>query len=252
MSTPLFMIRLALDAQRLFTLGRTQKLPPHQVDLGYLVHCQLSSLFGMSTLKPFSVLEEAGRWISVLAYTEKSKEELIEKAKTFADPAAYDACNWETFSQKPMPSAWAAGQRFGFRVKVAPVVRLAKAFAHPGGELVQKGAEVDAFLARCWHEAKETQVSREEVYQRWFSDQLARRGGATPDRVSLEGFQRERLLRRLQGEERKAHIIEAPAATLTGTLAVTEPSQFTELLRGGVGRHRAFGFGMVLLSPARE
>ena len=36
---------------------------------------------------------------------------------------------------------------------------------------------------------------------------------------------------------------------MTGTLTVTDPQAFAALLSGGVGRHAAFGFGMLLLSP---
>ncbi|MEE8524028.1 MAG: type I-E CRISPR-associated protein Cas6/Cse3/CasE [Thermoanaerobaculia bacterium] len=42
---------------------------------------------------------------------------------------------------------------------------------------------------------------------------------------------------------------ERPDALLTGTLEVTDPDAFATLLARGVGRHRAFGFGMLLLRP---
>jgi CRISPR system Cascade subunit CasE len=45
--------------------------------------------------------------------------------------------------------------------------------------------------------------------------------------------------------------IERPNAVLEGTLTVGDPDAFARLLARGIGRHRAFGFGMLLLKPAR-
>ena len=39
------------------------------------------------------------------------------------------------------------------------------------------------------------------------------------------------------------------SAVLAGTLTVRDPQAFATLLARGVGRHRAFGYGMLLLSP---
>jgi CRISPR system Cascade subunit CasE len=41
-----------------------------------------------------------------------------------------------------------------------------------------------------------------------------------------------------------------PDATFTGVLQVRDPDAFAGLLARGIGRHRAFGFGMLLLRPA--
>ena len=39
---------------------------------------------------------------------------------------------------------------------------------------------------------------------------------------------------------------------MRGILAITDPTAFADLLARGVGRHRAYGYGMLLLRPARE
>ena len=46
--------------------------------------------------------------------------------------------------------------------------------------------------------------------------------------------------------------IVGPDVVLKGRLQVDDSDAFTQLLRRGIGRHRAFGFGMVLLKPARS
>jgi CRISPR system Cascade subunit CasE len=42
---------------------------------------------------------------------------------------------------------------------------------------------------------------------------------------------------------------EGPDATIHGTLTVTDPGVFTKFLARGVARHRAYGYGMLLLHP---
>lgn len=264
---PLYMLRLRLSTPRLFALGRTKRLPLHQVDLGYLIHCQLFSLFGKDSPVPFSVQEwqnkeRHGRALTVLAYSSRSQEELREHADTFADPGVHAICDWGSFCAKRMPSVWPKGKILGFRVKSCPVVRLGRdVLCQKEGEKVKKGAEVDAFLARGWAASggraldretarREFPISREKVYREWLEEQLARRGGARLLEASLTSFQRERLLRRTQGDERKARPCERPAAIFEGKLEISDSAAFGELLRRGIGRHRAFGFGMLLLQPA--
>jgi len=48
---------------------------------------------------------------------------------------------------------------------------------------------------------------------------------------------------------RASRAIDGPDVTFTGTLEVTDSAAFSALLARGLGRHRAFGFGMLLLAP---
>ncbi len=241
----LFMNRLRLDTRRLFELGRRHRLPPNQTDLGYLVHCALMGLFGDDAPRPFHVEGGDGRVCVVLAYGRSTKANLLERARRFADPGVFEALDWESLAQKPMPEAWQAGTRFDYRVRVCPVVRMNAEDARH-----RKGAEVDVFLARCWEAGESTPVDRGEVYGRWLGEQLRKRGGAEVVTARLDVFRRERLVRKSGGPERRPHVSERPDATLEGTLAITDGAAFAETLASGVGRHRSFGFGMLLLTPA--
>jgi CRISPR system Cascade subunit CasE len=53
------------------------------------------------------------------------------------------------------------------------------------------------------------------------------------------------------GEVRHSRLVNGPDAVLAGQLRVTSPDAFAQLLANGLGRHRAFGFGLLLLRPAR-
>ncbi|MDD4944986.1 MAG: type I-E CRISPR-associated protein Cas6/Cse3/CasE [Rhodoferax sp.] len=39
---------------------------------------------------------------------------------------------------------------------------------------------------------------------------------------------------------------------LAGQMRVTDPQAFAQLLANGLGRHRTFGFGLLLLRPVRS
>ncbi len=243
--TGLFMVRLRLDQGRLAELARRRRLPTREVDNGYVVHCALGELFGEQAPAPFAVTDDRGRTVTVLGYTQADAGTLRERADAFADPAVHAAVDWEGLAAKPMPAAWSAGRRVGFEVRACPVVRTS-------GETDRHraGAEVDAFLAACWQAGEGVPVDRAVVYRGWLEGQFTRRGGARLLDVALQRFQREGLTRRTQGEDRKTRVVERPDATLTGTLEVTDDAGFRALLGRGVGRHRAFGFGMLLLRPA--
>jgi len=237
------MLRVELDTARLFELGRRHQISLRDADMGYLVHCQLAALFGDLAPRPFAIVGSPGRRLSVLAYSSRADNDLRAHAEAYSDPTAYAACDWQVFASKPMPSEWKEGQVVGFETKVCPVIRKANA-----SERRREGAEVDAFLAKCWEVGDASvPVDRASVYRDWLRAQLERSGGARLREAKLERFQRERVLRRTQGDVRCGQRCELPDATLCGTLEVADPMKFRTLLARGVGRHRAFGFGMLLL-----
>lgn len=266
MTAPLHLVRLALDPARLFDFEQRLHLPRGtSADLGYLVHCQLGTLFGQDAPAPFALEETKtqglnAQRIGVLAYSTRDGAALRAHAQTFADPRAFESCDWSTFASKPMPERFERGMRLGFATRVSPFVRSRT----PGdGETrldrhgKPKTREVDAFLAACWRADADAPagmrqpVDREQVYREWLMREVARDHASTLDAAQLVAFQRVPLVRRTQGEQRKSEHLERPDARMEGTLTVTDPAAFHALLARGVGRHRAFGFGMLLLRPAR-
>jgi CRISPR system Cascade subunit CasE len=145
-------------------------------------------------------------------------------------------------ASKPLPERWEKGSRFKFEVRASPIQRLGKS-----NRLGKPGAEVDAFLAHCWREGVEEGANRAEVYVNWLRNETARLGGASLLQVDLASFQLERLLRRTQGEDRKGQSVTRPVVTFKGVLEVQDSERFRAMLERGIGRHRAFGLGMLLL-----
>lgn len=272
MSAGLSMLRGKFVAKDVLRLGRERRLPMFEADLGYFVHCALGELFGDAIPSPFTVEEHDGV-LTVLAYTERSLDELTttaqqrSTAKDAAPVLASLAANAQ-FAIKPMPSEWKRGARYTYSVLTCPIVR-----NHSGALSGERSREEDAFLSACRAQNErdgviasddrhaprwKTPVDRASVYGEWLRAQVARHGGDTVlDSVSLTSFTLDRLTRRtthVDGEPRSKRVAkqsQRPRALLEGTLTVGDPAAFARLVARGVGRHRAFGFGMLLLRPAR-
>lgn len=260
MNERLWMVQLRLDPGHLARRHRT--LPPRHEDTGYEVHGLLAALFGEGRLQPFRVLANgAGRGsrVTVLAYSRQDIESLRRIAQELATPADYAACDWDAVAVKEMPSPWAPGRRLGFEVRACPVARLAsdRDVVGPtgGSERFRAGSEVDVWLQRNFlapTAAEESggqpeRLGREEVYVQWLTDRVA--PAARIRAARLQAFRRVRLLRATHDQQRKLRISERPDVLLRGELEVTDPMAFANLLATGLGRHRAYGFGMLLLRP---
>ena len=87
--------------------------------------------------------------------------------------------------------------------------------------------------------------TREAVYRDWLAVRLGSAATLDPATTTLQRFERSRVAR-LGGAP------EGPDATFQGELEVGDPDAFVQLLANGVGRHKAYGYGMLMLRPARK
>jgi CRISPR system Cascade subunit CasE len=243
--TTLNMVRLSLGLPGLLRQGQRRGLSRGEGDLGYLVHCQLGELFGDEAPSPFRVDDGTGRRTEVLAYSSEDAGSLRQRAQEFAEPEVHANCDWESFAGKLLPTAFSPGRRLGFEVRVCPTKRM-----NATGPKHRKGAEVDVFLASCWEAGGKMPVDREQVYREWLAAEIEREGAATLVHAKVDSFKRRRLTRRTQGAERKVVSVERPDVLMSGALEVGTSAAFDALLARGIGRHRSFGFGMLLLRPA--
>ena len=236
---PLFMIRAEValrEFRRWMGMRRLQ-------DADHAMHCLLTESFGDLAPRPFRLIMPRGQPRGVLyGYARDEASALHDAAGTFADPSQLHILLTDRVASKPMPSAWQTGKRLGFETRVRPIVRRSRnADCRPG-------KECDAFALEASRYPKgEMPHSREEVYTEWLSNQFDRRGGAQIDRgrTRLVSFQRTRAVRK-----RHARHSEGPDAVMRGVLTITDPDAFSNLLAHGIGRHRAYGYGMLLLRPA--
>ncbi len=238
MTKPLQMIRAEVnvrDFQRWMGMRRLRD-PDHGM------HCLLTECFGKDlSPKPFrAIFPRGGLRGCLYGYCTADAEELCEAASIYAEPLQCGIMPAQSIESKPMPMEWAPGKRLGFETRVRPIVRRTdKAECRPGKEW-------DAFQLEAIRYPKgEMPRSREEVYADWLSRQLDGRGGAELESATLQSFQRTRAIRK-----RHSRYSEGPDALMRGTLTVTDGQAFASLLAQGVGRHRAYGYGMLLLRPA--
>lgn len=243
MPDTLHLVKVPLRAEKLVAVARRRGLPLREIDEGYLGHVIMRELWQERAPAPF-VLRGSGRVMDAWGYSHFDAASLIEHAAAFGDPSLLTAIDdLKTVASRLVPR-FEPGRRLGFVVRTCPVVRLA---GPKNGH--RAGAEVDAFLARCFG-AGETSVSREEVYRDWLRRALAIDGsGIAVASIGVIAMSRERLVRRTHGEVRDTSRIERPDVRFKGDLIVTDGERLLTYLARGVGRHRAFGFGALMLAP---
>jgi len=217
-------------------------------DEGLALHHLLGEAFGQATLQPFRLLvAPRARSGTLYAYANADAEALRAAALPVLGPSEAEVIHLEKIRSVPRPATtWASGQRLGFDLRLRPVVRLASALqgeTETGAPVaLAKGAEVDAFLAAA---LRGTSAPRETIYLGWLAERLAPAAELELEATRLASFQRNRVLR--NGKR-----LEGPDAVIHGTLRITDPAAFADCLARGVGRHRSYGFGMLLLRPPQR
>lgn len=234
MSASLHLVQMKLDPAALIRFATDQKLNLRlDRDSGYALHAWLVAMFGTDAPKPFRWFE---RKAELLGYTACDRNALAERAQMFASPIAHAALLPDGLHSKAMPQLLAEKCRLAVEVLACPVSR-------------KDGAEKDIYL-RELDRHDDTARPRETVYLDWFRKQWA--GAVAFETLTLRGFTRDRTLRRGRSEHgRTSRMLERPSALFAGVGEVHDSERFGVLLRRGIGRHRAFGYGMVLLAPER-
>lgn len=224
------------DPRRLAAWATRFGLSAGGEDLGYALHTLLAAAFGDAAPKPF---RHFGDVRGLLAYTAHDADGL-KLAAEMAAPDVHAALGLDRFAARSFPTEWSSGRRLGFEVRVRPVLR------------TREGRERDVFqVAAETFGVGEFNESREAVYGEWLARELGRNGAARIEHARLDAFQLTASLRKgsaAQGK-RPAQRVTGPDALFSGELTVCDPDGFAALLARGIGRHRAFGFGMLLLRP---
>ncbi len=249
----LYLARIGIDVRALAAFAVARRLSDE--DFGYALHAALLARFGDAAPRPFRFLPDHGKGPHLLGY--------VQDRAAFDDAAALPTADTDVQAVfdgepqlQPMPGTWREGARYGFEVRVRPVVRFGKTVrAERAGrsDAWQRNAgEIDAHVAareRIERAGGDPDtVDRAAVYIDWLTTRLA--GTATLDHADLRLFRRTRALRNThRSEGRRTHRVEGPDALIGGTLTIADPAAFAGLLAKGIGRHSGFGYGMLLLAP---
>jgi CRISPR system Cascade subunit CasE len=244
----LHMIRLDPDMARAMEWGAREKLLKPGGDDGYLWHALLKAAFGNFAPKPFRLVEPSdGRLPYLVGYVNATEDTLCSHAATYADPAISAALGLPALAIKSMPNSFARGRKLGFEVRVRPVVRQTK-----DGDRYRK-REIDVFLQYAQARPDGEKPSRAKVYGDWLAARLLT-GGAKLEEMTIVWLRRSAITRRGRTRLIEVHGNKGggPDACFEGALTISNPEAFRALLARGVGRHRSFGFGMLLLKPPRS
>ncbi len=231
----LYLIRLRPDRSTFARWAHRQRLLPAGVDEGYAWHAVLKAVLGDLAPQPFVVRNQSSE---LLAYSQEDTRLWTSMAQ---DSEATKALGLEALEAKPLPEDFRAGDRLSFEVRVRPIVR-----SRQGRNDVK---ELDAAVLRVDGEAVK---EREVVYREWLSRELNRESAADlsgkPPR--LVSYCRTQVLRRAHRDgKRQVTKVEGPDVLFRGELVIKDPESFLTLLARGLGRHRAFGFGCLLIAP---
>ncbi len=256
----LHMLSMTVDLRELRRLSAIQGFG---ADEGRALHHVLCEAFGKGVVKPFRLMpgRHGATKGTLYGYADSDAEAFGQTLRETAPPEVGRAFDLSSLASKTMPSTWPAGRRLAFDVRVRPVRRLIKklegssreARRDPEWRPAEKGSEMDAFLVARLRafpddpshiDGDAAKPSREDVYKSWFRERL--QGAATLDEraTRLASYERRRVLR-------GRALVDGPDAILHGELTIADSQAFARLLAHGVGRHAAYGYGMLLLRPAR-
>jgi len=227
----LHLLRIPVHASRLLRFAADHGITQEDETLGYILHAWFVALFGERAPKPFRYMERRGE---VLAYAGSDASSLLEYAQAIASPQAWTTLDVAGVASKPMPSAWRNGQRLRIEVLACPASR--------------KGDEEKDIYLRALDRLGSGTPPRAQLYREWFAAQW--KDSLEFEQVDVLGMNaRSRLLRRARDGVNRLRIVERPQALFAGNAVIADGERFARLLARGTGRHRAFGFGMALLSP---
>ncbi len=245
MAMALHMIEICPDIPMMLRFLNTQGFGQgtFDEDMGYGIHAWLQAVFGRLAPKPWRLLADDRRPPRILGYSAADAATLRQSLQEFADPLVGAViCDPENdLRSRPMPK-WRVGRCLAFEVKVCPTGRKARG-----------GPEKDVFLIRLENQPNNP-LSRHTIYSRWVQERVEQHQAARVATIHLDAFRLIQQFRQNQAviagerERQRRHLIR-PQAVLRGELIVQDPELFTDLLAHGIGRHRAFGYGMLLLRP---
>ena len=240
----LHLIDIPIDLNCLHRWGQGRGLVHRgYLDEGLALHHLLGECFGRAILQPFRLMvAREGRQGNVYGYSAQNGVALSQIAYAVATPALLDVITPEKMKSIPRPvSTWHMGQKLGFDLRLRPVVRLVQPLEYKGKRF-RVGAEVDAWLSHVLTGGKS---DREALYLAWLEARLGE--AATLDRQSsrMARFRRSKAVR-------GGRIAEGPEVVIHGTLVVRDPSVFATKLTSGIGRHKSYGYGMLLLRPPQR
>lgn len=242
----LHLVSIAMDARAFDAFAISTRNDDD--DRGYATHLALRQRFGTTGPQPFKLMAEDPARLHVLGYTCEPQALLDMAALPATDPLLDNV--FETPPRiKSMPENWTVGSRYAFEVKVRPIVRYGnRTLERRRAEGKHPARERDAFLAAIEGLPETAGIVRSDVYTSWFTERFKNIARVARSEIST---MRQVRTRRSPHGNGKHSMVDGYEAIFKGELTIENPEEFMALLQRGVGRHAAFGYGMLLLRPPR-
>lgn len=244
----LHLVQMVPDVGRLVRWGEDRGFMVGD-DLGYTLHACLNAAFPGISLKPFAYLEHfaGNNRPHLVGYSDRSGSDFEQAAAGFGEPQAMAALGAQDLAAKVMPK-FSKGQKVGFDLITSPVVR---SWERKEGVRTRR-TEHDAFIHAVKQVDRSVPLDREEIYCDWLGGRLAEIGA---DVVASGVTQRRQaqVARRDRSDKdgpTRLVALRSPEVRFQGTVEVLDPDAFAIGLAKGIGRHKAFGRGMLVLRPA--
>lgn len=166
-----------------------------------------------------------------LAYTGMDAPALQELARSNQSIITAGIMNPFTFRTTSLPQTWQKGTTLAFQVRLIPTYRATRS-----------GSEQDV------HHRDDAAPTRQESYCNWLARLMRRKAGAEPAEHTLHVTRyASRRVKRSEGQQ----WIVLPDVTIEGVCTITNSQTWNNALQLGIGRHKAYGYGMLLLRPVR-
>ena len=166
------------------------------------------------------------------AYTGLNEDELRDVARMCQMEGEASIMSPFTFRTKEIPDEWQEGSTVGFRVRVRPTYRDAQTKAERD---ISNRPDIPAG------------IEIEDLYCNWLSDLLAKKAKAEapPEAMRVVNYQRRRVKR-----QENSNWTTGPDVTIEGRCRILCPDEWGQAVRYGIGRHKPYGYGMLLLRSA--
>ena len=231
----LYLMQATLDMVNLARYAAEQR----HSDPDRTAHCLVVESFGRNRMpKPFVIktrLRDGELKGTLLAYTQLTAQELRNAASQHQKLAHSAVMDPSSINTVGVPDQWSEGQSIHFEVRIRPTKRSSNRDAgHPK-------SEQDIYLG------SEENSNRAETYCRWLTNLIRRQGGlqTTPDTMVMTQFAMRRVRR-----QNSSQWTTGPDATIVGTAIVVNPDRVKTALTSGLGRHKGYGYGMLLIRPS--
>lgn len=235
----LSMIRMPVDVRALriyATMTRTG-----DDDGCYALHHAMRKRWGDTAPQPFHAVL-SGPEPHVVGYMEDP-----EALKVVSHDPHLEAIFPEGTLSRPVALPEIAGGTYSFRVRTRPLIRYGKRIA----DMIEKETGRRPFPEMCAVQATRLRTGEDvdttEVCRGWLEKRLE--GAATLATFSLLDYVAQPVLRSTHGPA-GPRTFPGSTAVMTGTIVIDDPTAFATLIAKGIGRHAAFGYGLMLIAPA--